>query len=197
MNERERWIVYPLLFFALGASLRDKFLQQVSTKELQSLRVAAKEIVCENLSVVDSDKPDRIVAQLAARKPPGQAGQPVDQFGLLILRDSEGRDLCGVSNNQLQVRQISCEGVRILDPGNQNRILAGLGSVTVQDKRGKARPFGVLVLNNEDFGTVTGNPPRGVVRPAPGGAKPPVDDQAPEDGQAPAPEKTDDAAPRT
>ena len=24
MSERERWIVYPLLFFALGAALRDK-----------------------------------------------------------------------------------------------------------------------------------------------------------------------------
>ncbi len=181
MNERERWIVYPLLCFALGAGLRDKFLQQVATKELHCERLVATDVICEDVSVIDSDKPDRIVAKLAAQKPPSKPGEPSDQFGLLWLRDSEGRELCGVTNNQLQVRQISCEGVRILDPGNQSRVLAGLGSVTVSDKQGKARPFGVLVLNNEDFGTVTGNPPRGVVRQQPSVAKPPDGDEAPAD----------------
>ncbi len=43
MSERERWIVYPLLFLALGAALRDKLLQ----------RTWAKSLVCEQLVMVD------------------------------------------------------------------------------------------------------------------------------------------------
>lgn len=45
MNDRERWIVYPLLFLALGAALRDKLIKQTR----------AKEIVCETLYLVDSE----------------------------------------------------------------------------------------------------------------------------------------------
>src|SRR5262245_14052319 len=45
MTERERWIVYPLLFLALGAGLRDKLF--TVTK--------AKTIVCERLAVVRED----------------------------------------------------------------------------------------------------------------------------------------------
>src|SRR5947207_15694936 len=45
MNERERWIVYPLLFLALGAGLRDKLFDQTRTKsiECQDLTVAAED----------------------------------------------------------------------------------------------------------------------------------------------------------
>jgi hypothetical protein len=43
MNERERWIVYPLLFLALGAALRDKLIDRTTTKS----------IICQELVVVD------------------------------------------------------------------------------------------------------------------------------------------------
>jgi hypothetical protein len=43
MNERERWVVYPLLFLALGAALRDKLIDRTTTKS----------IVCQELIVVD------------------------------------------------------------------------------------------------------------------------------------------------
>jgi hypothetical protein len=42
MTERERWIVYPLLFLALGAGLRDKLFDITSSKR----------IVCEQMVVV-------------------------------------------------------------------------------------------------------------------------------------------------
>ncbi|TWT87542.1 hypothetical protein Mal64_30830 [Pseudobythopirellula maris] len=45
MSERERWIIYPLLFLALGAALRDKLLKLTRSQQ----------IVCEQLVVVDSD----------------------------------------------------------------------------------------------------------------------------------------------
>jgi hypothetical protein len=35
MTERERWIVYPLLFLALGAALRDKLSEQTRTRRLE------------------------------------------------------------------------------------------------------------------------------------------------------------------
>jgi hypothetical protein len=43
MNERERWVVYPLLFLALGASLRDKLVDQTTTKSIK----------CQELLVVE------------------------------------------------------------------------------------------------------------------------------------------------
>jgi hypothetical protein len=45
MTERERWIVYPLLFLALGAALRDKLVD----------RTTARSIVCQELSIVDEE----------------------------------------------------------------------------------------------------------------------------------------------
>lgn len=46
MNERERWIVYPLLFLALGVALRDKLSEQTNTKLIrcQELVVTGEEI---------------------------------------------------------------------------------------------------------------------------------------------------------
>ena len=221
MSERERWIVYPLLFLALGASLRDKFTHQITTDRLH-----AAQLSCEQLLITDSEKPDRVVAKLTSNAPqPGDPGG--DRYGVLALFDSNGKEFCGVTNSQLQVRQITCqgvvsqavtvvdplnqqqplavmssatatapdkstrrigsllltddkgqalfglvndqlkmrqivcEGVAVVDPENHNRTLAGLGSLAVAPKKsgGKPQRFGVLALNNEKFGTLTGNPP--------------------------------------
>jgi hypothetical protein len=58
MTERERWIVYPLLFLALGAALRDKLFDRTTTKS----------IVCQELTVVDEEpvanRPVRILAKI-------------------------------------------------------------------------------------------------------------------------------------
>jgi hypothetical protein len=53
MTERERWIVYPLLFLALGAALRDKLVDRTTTKS----------IVCQELSIVDEE----VIGQLSQR----------------------------------------------------------------------------------------------------------------------------------
>jgi hypothetical protein len=45
MSERERWVVYPLLFLALGAALRDKLFDSTTTKR----------VVCQELTVVDQE----------------------------------------------------------------------------------------------------------------------------------------------
>lgn len=62
MSERERWVVYPLLFLALGASLRDKFAD----------RTMSKSIICQELILVDEDatgeQPMRVLARLGPTK---------------------------------------------------------------------------------------------------------------------------------
>lgn len=58
MSERERWVVYPLLFLALGAALRDKLVDRTTTKS----------IVCQELTVVeeepDGHRPVRVLARI-------------------------------------------------------------------------------------------------------------------------------------
>ncbi len=63
MTERERWIVYPLLFLALGAALRDKLVD----------RTTAKSIVCQELAIVDEGasgpQSQRTLARIGRAKP--------------------------------------------------------------------------------------------------------------------------------
>lgn len=63
MTERERWIVYPLLFLALGAALRDKLVDRTTTKS----------IVCQELSIVDEEsngtQSQRTLARIGQAKP--------------------------------------------------------------------------------------------------------------------------------
>jgi hypothetical protein len=139
MTERERWIVYPLLFFALGAALRDKFTHEVHTDVLH-----AGEIICEDLSVVDSKKPDRVVAKLTSN-PPQRNG---DRFGVLVLIDSENKEVCEVRNNQLVVSQLACNAVTVLDPKNSSRPLAHLTSVN--SNADPSRRMGSLLLRDSE-----------------------------------------------
>src|SRR6185436_1502079 len=75
MTERERWIVYPLLFLALGAALRDKLVDRTTTRS----------IVCQELLIVDEDSPgpqsQRILAKLGRAKPK----QSIKSTGSLLI----------------------------------------------------------------------------------------------------------------
>jgi hypothetical protein len=90
MSERERWVVYPLLFLALGAALRDKF-GDVTVK---------KSIVCEELTVVDDTADFPQNAHLLAkieRAPDSQAGG--------ILAVNGGLEVAGILNaNQYAIQ---------------------------------------------------------------------------------------------
>jgi hypothetical protein len=75
MSERERWIVYPLLFLALGAALRDKLVDRTMTKS----------IVCQELLVVDDQPLGRepvLLARLGRRDQPTPGGAPEGQLVL-------------------------------------------------------------------------------------------------------------------
>ncbi len=51
MSDRERWIIYPLLFLALGTALRDKLTQSIEVDR----------ILCKQLVVVDGQRTPKIV----------------------------------------------------------------------------------------------------------------------------------------
>src|SRR5215212_10043758 len=73
MTERERWIVYPLLFLALGAALRDKLVDRTTTKS----------IVCQELSIVDEGAPGQLSQRTLARigrAKPTSGGKSVGYF---------------------------------------------------------------------------------------------------------------------
>jgi hypothetical protein len=149
MSERERWIIYPLLFFALGAALRDKF-----THEVRTDRMIAGQVVCEELLVTDSEKPDRVVAKLTSN-PPQRNRPSADRYGVFVLIDSEGKELCGVTNNQLQVSQIACnnvfsQAVTVLDPQNPTKPLAQLSGAPAVGPDGATRRVGRLVLTDSE-----------------------------------------------
>jgi hypothetical protein len=83
MSERERWVVYPLLFLALGAALRDKLFD----------RTTSKSIVCQELTVVDEEpagrQPVRILAHIGRNK--SATGMPAN--GYMVLNGHLDTDL--------------------------------------------------------------------------------------------------------
>src|SRR5262249_33308338 len=73
MTERERWVVYPLLFLALGAGLRDKLFDQTRSKNIE----------CQKL-IVSSDEGNgrepALLARLGAATPLSSTVSPVGEL---------------------------------------------------------------------------------------------------------------------
>jgi hypothetical protein len=81
MTERERWIVYPLLFLALGAALRDKLVDRTTNKS----------IVCQDLLIVDEEstgpQSQRVLARIGSVKGKSKASMQIN--GDLEIVDNE------------------------------------------------------------------------------------------------------------
>jgi hypothetical protein len=89
MSERERWIVYPLLFLALGAALRDKLSDRTTTKLIK----------CQELLVIDEQPLGReVILARIGRSTPTSDGLTDGQFVLNGQMEVLGQD---PSNNQL------------------------------------------------------------------------------------------------
>jgi hypothetical protein len=90
MSERERWVIYPLLFLALGAALRDKL----------SNSTTAKSIKCQELYVVD-EKPlgnEVVIARIGRNESVEDATSSEGEFKLngqlqIVDRDTSGKQL--------------------------------------------------------------------------------------------------------
>lgn len=109
MSERERWIVYPLLFLALGASLRDKL----------GGRTTIKSIACQELRIEDEqvgNQPPRTLLFMGRT----EAGPNRPSVGALVVNGevavSELVKVGGIVNagqvnaNQVNANQYACQG---------------------------------------------------------------------------------------
>jgi hypothetical protein len=170
MTERERWIVYPLLFFALGAALRDKFTHTVQTDELRAGRIlceelevlnglSAKAVECGSVTVFDPKNQSRPLAVLTST-PVSLPNGANKNLGSLYLTDSDGRELFGLRDDEIRTRVLKCEGVAVMDPERPNRRLAALGYGSRPGKDGKPERYGILELNNRVYNRILGNPVR-------------------------------------
>lgn len=148
MSERERWIVYPLLFFALGASLRDKLLQRVDTKE----------IYCESLKIIDQQEPHKLLAELGIGRAIGNDPSQVDdRVGYLRILNGEGKEICKMSSDMM-INRLIAQQLFVVDPVNKRPlVLVGTEQVPGMMIDGSGNPGvsfqGVIYLNNRPLGT--------------------------------------------
>jgi hypothetical protein len=95
MTERERWIVYPLLFLALGAALRDKLSEHTKTKSIE----------CQELIVYGEEnegRPSVPLVQIGAAK---RASADSPHMGQIFV------------NGLIQAQGVQAEGIQA---GNVN-----------------------------------------------------------------------------
>ncbi len=157
MTDRERWTVYPLLFLALGISLKDKLARSVETD-----RIECKTLVCEGLEVTAGPKSDERVT--IAR------GNIVAKGGIL----SQSLEVAGpkpeqrvqiTGGNIVAKGGIHSEGIEVLGPMPGQRVAVAQGNILCRtliatDEAGTQQL--AVVSSNQDggilrtFGTHTG-----------------------------------------
>ena len=103
MSERERWVVYPLLFLALGASLRDKLVDRTTTKR----------IVCQELRIEDEaigNQPARTLAMIGRT----EATSKTPSFGFVVVNGEIAVDGAVKVNGAVSARQYGYLGIPTL-----------------------------------------------------------------------------------
>ncbi|MCA9235838.1 MAG: hypothetical protein KDA44_10225 [Planctomycetales bacterium] len=188
MSERERWIVYPLLFFALGAAIRDKILNSVESDQIACEELDAKTIRCEEIVVTDPQGRTAGLAKLGST-----ALQPNNpdskRVGLLVLTDTEGTEFFGLADDELFMRRLRCENLAIMDPQTPGGVVAalGVGEVTLNTNPPQTRRVGVFRLNNQVTAQLPGVPAVGAspASPIPAATQPPAAAPTPQEAQAP------------
>ena len=85
MSERERWVVYPLLFLTLGIAMRDKMLKRVETDNVVAEQVfselnvskslRSEEVICKRLIIRSND--DRRTVAVIEENPNTRGGQVI------------------------------------------------------------------------------------------------------------------------
>lgn len=172
MSERERWIVYPLLLFALGAAVRDKLVQVVESKEIR----------CESLQIVDQQDPGKTLAELSFKRAiNNDPTQLADRVGALQLRDSDGNQVCDVATDVIAGRLVARQ-LLVVDPQSKPLVVAATEPVpafSLDGDVGAVSYQGVLYLNNQRLGIRLAPPPsqKTPASPAPANTPPPTSDE--------------------
>lgn len=121
MSDRERWILYPLLFLALGAALKDKL---VPPQRLECAVLVADAVHVKRLGVFDSDNFQRIDMRVEERKlsPDGKQKLTMPQIQLTDARRQRGTVL---NQEAVLTPLLNANGVHILDDKGRPRVKMG------------------------------------------------------------------------
>lgn len=144
MTERERWILYPLLFLALGAALRDKVvppekleggLVQANAVEARSIRapiVEAGVLKADNFQIRD-DK-GRVRLLMALRPVVITDGEEQTQVltPQIVTYDEQGDAQFAVHSGQVFGSEISSDVLHILDTAGQPKVIIDAVPLTFQ-----------------------------------------------------------------
>ncbi len=182
MSERERWIVYPLLLFALGAAIRDKLVQQVESKVIR----------CESLQIIDEQDPTVTLAELSFKRAlNNDPTQLSDRVGALQLKDSDGNQVCDVSTDvQVLAGRLVGRQLLVIDPQSKPLVVAATEpqpALSLGQGEAGISYQGVIYLNNQRLG-IRLAPPTNPKPPAnlPPNANPAPGNEAASPAQTPA-----------
>jgi len=85
MSQRERWVVYPLLFLALGLALRDKLVPS----RLKAWSLDAAIVRCDQLEVLDGEGNPRVRLGVVGRGGQVELDTPEGQTTLVLGTDGD------------------------------------------------------------------------------------------------------------
>ncbi|HEY2881470.1 MAG TPA: hypothetical protein VGJ15_03540 [Pirellulales bacterium] len=91
MSDRERWIVYPLLFLAIGLAMNSNIERQVASQENRS--TDADIVKCKTLEIIGPEGSSNPQARLSAG-PSGAMLSLFDRDGQSVIRLGHDEGLC-------------------------------------------------------------------------------------------------------
>lgn len=124
MSERERWIVYPLLFLTLGVSLRDKVTHTTSVDHIDAELIRCKALlVGHDLQTFQGSVPQGTITAF------NEKGRPVARFGPnVICQQVEVDDPAGVTQVRIGSSPL---------PAREGERRRSTGFVTVHGEKGQ------------------------------------------------------------
>ena len=107
MSERERWIIYPLLFLAISAALKDKLVKPSTIKvhkleahQIDANRITGALIRANGISVEDSNQQPKIVMQALVPKT-GDAKDLEKAKGQINVLGANGQNLVALGGGDV------------------------------------------------------------------------------------------------
>jgi len=112
MSDRERWIVYPLLFLTLGIALRNQFLptRRFGAVDLRAGELSAQKIFCKDLVVLEKGECNQL---------------QTDQFQFNEALGKHIRTVGLTECVQLKAGQAECQAMLIVNAEGKPVVMAG------------------------------------------------------------------------
>lgn len=206
MTDRERWTVYPLLFLALGISLKDKLTRSVNTDEVRCKAVVCDELFvsgprgADSLHVVGGNlRAKSLIVADANGKQRVQIGSGSVQAtnmicSALLVTDADGKQRVNVANGGVQAASMICNALVVAGANGKEA-----AAISANEHGGFVRTTGVetgtisFLGNTEQIAGLLFIDSHGAIHPGPIFASP-VSAKKPADSESPSPEAPDTPA---